>query len=442
MCMSHLSSIRIVSNMPSYKLTYFDARGSAELTRLALAAAGADFEDDRLSREEWAALKPETPQGKVPIFKVDEKVIPQSRAMLRYIARQYGLYGKDNEEKTDVDVVIETVQDLNDQIFRSFFESDEKKKAELHKELLDKTVPTYFKIFEKLLGKKDWMVGSKLSIADLAVMNVFDYMDPLYEKVNGQSIYAKNPVMKNHADRVKAIQNIKEWLEERPETDRRYRYMSHLLSIRIVSNMPSYKLTYFNGKGGAELTRLAFAAAGVDYEDERVTREDWPALKPETPQGKLPILKVDEKVIPQSRAMLRYIARQYGLYGKDNQEQTDVDVVIETVQDLNEQIFKSFFESDEKKKAELHKELLDKTVPTYFKIFEKLLGKKDWMVGSKLSIADLAVMNVFDYIDPMCVKVNGQSIYAKNPVMKTHADRVKEIPNINKWLKKRPESEF
>ncbi|XP_033746346.1 glutathione S-transferase 1-like [Pecten maximus] len=219
MCMSHLSSKRIVSNMPSYKLTYFDAKGSAELTRLALAAAGADFEDDRLSREEWAALKPETPQGKLPIFKVDEKVIPQSRAMLRYVARQHGLYGKDIEEQTDVDVVIETVQDLNDQIFRSFFESDEKKKAELHKELLDKTVPTYFTIFEKLLGKKDWMVGSKLSIADLAVMNVFDYMDPLYEKVNGQSIYAKNPVMKTHADRVKAIQNIKEWLEERPKTE-------------------------------------------------------------------------------------------------------------------------------------------------------------------------------------------------------------------------------
>ena len=42
----------------------------------------------------------------------------------------------------------------------------------------------------------------------------------------------------------------------------------------------NYKLTYFNVKGAAEVSRLMFAAAGVKYTDERVTREDWPKLKP------------------------------------------------------------------------------------------------------------------------------------------------------------------
>lgn len=41
--------------------------------------------------------------------------------------------------------------------------------------------------------------------------------------------------------------------------------------------MPEYKLTYFNGRGRAELTRLVFAAAGEKYEDERVN--DWPKHK-------------------------------------------------------------------------------------------------------------------------------------------------------------------
>ena len=44
--------------------------------------------------------------------------------------------------------------------------------------------------------------------------------------------------------------------------------------------MPSYKLTYFNIRGRAELTRLVFAAAEAEYEDERIERKDWPALKP------------------------------------------------------------------------------------------------------------------------------------------------------------------
>ena len=42
--------------------------------------------------------------------------------------------------------------------------------------------------------------------------------------------------------------------------------------------MAKYELMYFNGRGRAELTRVAFAIAGVEYEDTRVT--DWPALKP------------------------------------------------------------------------------------------------------------------------------------------------------------------
>lgn len=42
---------------------------------------------------------------------------------------------------------------------------------------------------------------------------------------------------------------------------------------------PQYKLTYFNGRGLAEIIRLIFAQAGVDYEDIRIEKDEWPALK-------------------------------------------------------------------------------------------------------------------------------------------------------------------
>ena len=41
--------------------------------------------------------------------------------------------------------------------------------------------------------------------------------------------------------------------------------------------MPSYTLNYFNGRGRAEITRLIFAAAGAQYNDNRIA--DWPATK-------------------------------------------------------------------------------------------------------------------------------------------------------------------
>jgi hypothetical protein len=39
------------------------------------------------------------------------------------------------------------------------------------------------------------------------------------------------------------------------------------------------KLSYFNFKARAELSRLILAQAGVDYEDFRIEMEDWPNHK-------------------------------------------------------------------------------------------------------------------------------------------------------------------
>lgn len=39
------------------------------------------------------------------------------------------------------------------------------------------------------------------------------------------------------------------------------------------------KLTYFNIRGLAENARLILAQAGVDYEDNRIEKQNWPAMK-------------------------------------------------------------------------------------------------------------------------------------------------------------------
>jgi len=49
----------MMSAMSKPKLSYFDAPSSrGEECRLALVAAGADFEDHRVKREDWPSLKP------------------------------------------------------------------------------------------------------------------------------------------------------------------------------------------------------------------------------------------------------------------------------------------------------------------------------------------------------------------------------------------------
>ena len=44
--------------MPSYKLTYFKARGAVEVSRFIMAYGGIEYEDIRLEGAEWQELKP------------------------------------------------------------------------------------------------------------------------------------------------------------------------------------------------------------------------------------------------------------------------------------------------------------------------------------------------------------------------------------------------
>lgn len=43
--------------MPTYKCTYFGARGRAEFIRLIFAQAGVDYEDHRIDFEAWSEIK-------------------------------------------------------------------------------------------------------------------------------------------------------------------------------------------------------------------------------------------------------------------------------------------------------------------------------------------------------------------------------------------------
>ncbi len=98
------------------------------------------------------------------------------------------------------------------------------------------------------------------------------------------------------------------------------------------------KLTYFSGRGKAEVARLLLAYGNVDYENERITSEDWPKIKPGTPYELLPILEVDDGVIiGESNAIARFLAKKVGLYGDadDAVTQAHIDMVIDNIGDID-----------------------------------------------------------------------------------------------------------
>ena len=57
--------------------------------------------------------------------------------------------------------------------------------------------------------------------------------------------------------------------------------------------MSKPKLIYFDAPvSRGEECRLALHLSGVDFEDVRIASGDWPALKPKTPFGSLPVLEL------------------------------------------------------------------------------------------------------------------------------------------------------
>lgn len=54
------------------------------------------------------------------------------------------------------------------------------------------------------------------------------------------------------------------------------------------------------------------------------------------PFGMLPILEIDGKSVGQSNAIARYLARQYGLAGKNEWESLQCDALVDTLGDLKQ----------------------------------------------------------------------------------------------------------
>lgn len=57
------------------------------------------------------------------------------------------------------------------------------------------------------------------------------------------------------------------------------KFILDYILIHCTVMTSKYKLYYFNDRWAAEPTRLVFAAAGVPYEDIRLSEDSWPSRK-------------------------------------------------------------------------------------------------------------------------------------------------------------------
>jgi glutathione S-transferase len=228
------------------------------------------------------------------------------------------------------------------------------------------------------------------------------------------------------------------------------------------------KLTYFNGRGLAEVSRLIFAATEAKYEDFRypITVLDWTTYnmvrkefdadkasgKLWESMDKLPVLEVDGQIICQSKAIERYLASTFGLMGTNVLEAAKIDSLCECIRDFKDmyQKVRNVNGCVEDKEIAINKWFTE-TLVERLGAFNNLLalgvypdkGRDDddvYAVGNRLSLADIVIYSfLVDFFDDKAaIKKSYASYRTLNAIVRT----VDNNEGIKKWMAERPDTPF
>ena len=155
--------------------------------------------------------------------------------------------------------------------------------------------------------------------------------------------------------------------------------------------MSSYKLTYFDFDGGrAEPIRIAFHAAGIDFEDNRLSFPEFNEMRQGTRFNSVPVLEIDGAAVTQSNALSRYVGKMAGLYPADDLQALYCDEVLGALEDLSHYIVQTFGLQGEELRVAREK-LVDGWLSVYLRGLDELLarGGGEYFADNGLTVADL-----------------------------------------------------
>ena len=197
--------------------------------------------------------------------------------------------------------------------------------------------------------------------------------------------------------------------------------------------MATYKLTYFDFDGGrAEPIRIAFHAAGIDFEDERISFPEFGEMRKGTRFNSVPVLEIDGAAVTQSNALSRYVGKMAGLYPADNLQALYCDEVLGALEDLSHYVVRTFgLEDDELKLA--REKLVDGWLSVYLKGLDELLarGGGEYFAGNDLTVADLkAFVQIRALRAGILDHVPADLVQRLAPGLVEHQERIESDPRV------------
>ncbi|KAG2488854.1 hypothetical protein HYH03_012650 [Edaphochlamys debaryana] len=196
------------------------------------------------------------------------------------------------------------------------------------------------------------------------------------------------------------------------------------------------KLHYFAAPGKAEVARLCLTLGGIPFEDVHYTHETFPTFKAKAPFGQVPVLELEDgKMLAQSGAIDRYVAKLAGLYPEDPLDAAHADQAVFLLIDLTDAFGPTWaLPKDEQVKA--REAIMATKGREKLGYLAKLVPGGAYVAGGKLSFADLGVFVMlssltsgqFDGVSKTCLdefpdlKAFRNKI-ASEPAVKAHYDK-------------------
>lgn len=222
---------------PPLKLSYFDARGAAETTRVLLEFAGVDFDDERweILFESNAMKTPgfitakaagelDSNLGRAPILTVGDVALGQSKAIERYVASTCGLLGPDALTAALVDCLCEHVRDVEAarlmKGFGPFARGTDAEKADARDDWYSTDLPAWLFKIERVVAAGGFSVAAAgRSYADFALWALL--RDSTRSGDDAELLPAALeavPKIRAVVESVEAEPRVAAWVQRRPTT--------------------------------------------------------------------------------------------------------------------------------------------------------------------------------------------------------------------------------
>lgn len=175
----------------------------------------------------------------------------------------------------------------------------------------------------------------------------------------------------------------------------------------------------------------------MDFEDERIKREDWPALKPTTPFGSLPFLTLPGKpVLAQSNAILVFVGRGHGLHPKDDFEAARHEAMMQYVEDLRANVSPTLRISDAAEKQKAREQIAATYLPNWGRKAEAQIGAGPFFGGASMHVVDIKLYIVVRWFASGVLDHIPVTVFAPFPKLTRVFESVRDDARIKTWYAK------